>query len=83
MNNSSNFLILESKARGQFIVQQELGHLRSLAAHVKHNNEQIDEEEFFRRAAAALLSGMKHEIGKIFGPENANDLLSLWPVKKN
>jgi len=57
------------------VIQQELGNLRSFASRLKYEFPDLDEEETFRELAYGFLKGMRNEVGKIFGFEEAKKLL--------
>jgi hypothetical protein len=56
-------------------MQQELGTLRTFASQLKHQFPDLDEEETFRELAYGFLKGMRNEVGKTFGFEEAKKLL--------
>lgn len=78
MNTSENYvtsLTLLTKSKGAYIIQQELGALRTFASQLKRQHPELDEEQAFRELACGFLKGIRNEVGKIFGFEEASKLL--------
>lgn len=82
-NNSQNLNIdrlkTESEMRGRWIVQQELGRLRSVASQLRV----LDEEHVFSVSSASWIRGIKNEITKLFGPERGTEILDIWHRKQS
>jgi hypothetical protein len=56
-------------------MRDTLGRLRTLASQLKHAGKIEDEEVCFRRLLVALSEGIRDEVCKLTGPENAARLL--------
>lgn len=81
-NSDIDSLNLENRLRGRWVVQQELGKLRSFASRCKSIDNSIDEESLFKALAQNWIEGVKVEIAKLFEPEKATELLDVWHRSK-
>lgn len=76
-------LAIQENNNGKYIIQQQLGRIRSVAAELKYEDPTIDEQKVFDNLVASFLRGIKTETSKIFGSEETAQLFNLWPVRKN
>ncbi len=75
-------LTLLTKSRGAYIVQQELGNLRTYVSQLKQASPELDEEATFRELSNGFLKGVRNELGKIFGFAETAKLLDPF-IKQN